>query len=339
MSSAVADLAQQVWPHGTGGDDESYRKALRDAAQAMLVCRRRLDPAACNQWLNAIQEVGQYATVEPRISAYAGTLGLATITLADWLVSQHRFEEALKIISTAWSTLDARDVRRAAAGLAPTKSIRGRVSLLGILCDAKWRMPFGDRSNVVVTPTQHVDTWLMYATRMPQVKADILAGFAEASPGDQLKKQKEARVITEALLWSGLWVACVALRYCRRALVGHIQAYNQLHQEYCGSAGLALEERHWQIDLPLIIQSPLYWQFEISKQWLAHERAARSARPARRPALTLDELEELYSRLRSSATHWTQDRRDEAYETSIELDYQWIKSALQRAARRKTLAS
>jgi hypothetical protein len=252
--------------------------------------------------------------------------------MADWFVCQHRFDEAFPLIVRAWETLDANAARRAQLGLEAQPAYTARWRLNGTLADAKWRVPWTEQRDVVLPPAEQVQTWLQHARRIRSLRnLEALAGESE---DDRRKRVSDHRNSTESVLWAGLWTAACAWRYCHGELLPLVREFNTLYHEQYGSTCLALEERHWVKERPLAPDSPLYWHFEIVKQWLAQERVWRSSHPPRHDPLLLDELDQLHHHLRRSAARWLEGRADKIYSDGIGLDYRWMKGGLAKQARR-----
>jgi hypothetical protein len=324
MRPEVAVLINQTWTQSSISDEAAFQAAANKVVAAILLCRRNDDIQGAYDWLECLVEARRFSYECPMATIYAHYLGLVSATLADWLVCKHQFTEAVNVAVNAWETLDQKDARRRALCLEPTPSIASRWRLLGVLADVKWRVATDEFRDTVLTPTQHVQAWLGYSQALHDELARPLPPEA-TEHNRQERRQRERRNI-ESLLWAGLWTACCAHRYCRTELLKLVREFNTWHARAYRSAGLALAERHWLEAAPLAPESPLYWHFEIAKQWLAEMKLPRTG--IRRSAFTLDELEELYIQLRLSVEMWTAGRPDKVYNSGLELDYQWMREEL-----------
>ena len=327
MGPEVAKMVRETWTEDVVTDELRFKNALVKLSNAVIGCRRRNDTAGANLWLECLIEARSYTLEASFSTIYAHWLGLVSHVMCDWLVCQHQYEEAIEMATHAWETLDAKDARLEALGLPASPSSGSRWRLLGVLADIKWRMPSEQYRDVVFTPVQHVQAWLRYSQIL---QADLLSS-APQSDSPLLERQEHLRDDqrrTESLLWAGLWTACCAYRYCKVELVRLVREFNILHRRHYRCAGLALAERHWLDDAPLAPESPMYWHFEIAKQWINEQKAGSSASSQRRPGFSVHELDEAYSQLLMSVDHWTQGRPDKVYSEGLELDFQWMKSEL-----------
>jgi hypothetical protein len=323
MRPEVAQLINQTWTAEAASNGDDFEKVIRSVANSYLAKRRKGDITAANDWLECLMGARQLAFEEPLASIYADYLAMVSANMADWLVCQHKFAEAAEVAAHAWESLNAKDARRAALGLPRADSMMSRSRLLGVLADAKWRMPGDQLRDVVLTPTQLLQAWVGYA-QSHQNKSGPLP--PEASPLERRNHHETDKRHSESLLWSGLWTACCAYRYCRSDLVRLVREFNILYRRHYRSAGLAISEGHWKEDAPLAPDSPLYWHFEIAKHWLGSQKALAAGRkPA---AFDTDDLEELYSQLLLSVERWTEGRPDKVYADGLKLDYRWMRDAL-----------
>jgi hypothetical protein len=324
MRPEVAALVQDTWTQDVVNNEVAFRAAMNKVSSAFLTCRRNDDIVTANNWMGCLMEARRFSAECPYASIYAHNLAFVSATMADWLACQHKYGDAVDIAARAWETLDSRDARRSALGLPALPSIESRWRLLGVLADVKWRMPDEQYKDVVLTPGQHVQAWLRYAQRLHENLG--AEPSEELTPQQRITRLQVDKTKTESLLWAGLWTACCAFRYCKMELVRLVREFNILHRRHYRCAGLAMAERHWLEDAPLAPESPLYWHFEIAKQWISEQKQAKGG--PRRSSFTIDELEELYSQLLLSIEIWTEARPDKVYTAGLERDYRWMREEI-----------
>ena len=319
MRKEVAALVSAIWTPLTIADEVAFQGACVKVAAAFLKCRQNGDIAGANDWMECLLAARQY-TAEPFSSIYHYHLDLVVVATAEWLASQHKFAEALEFAADALQASEERDRRRQARGLPSSAAVvETHWRLLGVIADAKWRLTEEHR-DVVLTPVQHVQTWLRHAEIAQGRMAPPDLGLRVTPSRDVLDEQRRT---TESLLWSGLWTASCAWRFCRAELLALVRVFNLLHRRMYKSAGLALAEGHWHTEAPLAPESPFYWRFEIVKQWLGRQMRIASGEPPVVP-FSVKEVEELYSQLLFSLELKHAGRLDKPLEESLELDYNWM---------------
>jgi hypothetical protein len=325
---AVAELARETWTADVLASTQAFQRRILAVSSSVLECRRKADIAGANDWLGCLIAVREHAAEEPLATPYANYLGLVSSTMADWFVCRHQYAEAIALITNAWETLDSKDKRRESLGLPAHLAPPSRWRLLGVLCDIKWRVPLGEYRDVIMTPVQHAQAWITHGHTV-QARMEEYAADPSVSEAERQSRLDTSRKIYESVLWAGLWTASCIYRYCRSELLRLLREFNIVYRQRYHCAGLALEDGHWQTHPPLAVESPMYWHFEIVKKWLSWEKMLHSAHPAKRNALTLEELDDLYAHLRQSVLGWTVGREDLVYAAGVDLDHQTMRSALE----------
>jgi hypothetical protein len=299
---------EKLWPPAAVDVEDEFQRCTGEVVSTLLRARLQGDATAAQQLFDCLAAAREHWTREPQASILDNAYAQACRSLSDWAVCDHRLEQSLELAALGWRVLERKNRRREMMGLKPAPSTAVRIQLLGGISDAKWRL--GERhQDDILAAAGHAPLYLMLANR---VRDGQTAGTVKA---------EQYPLLALGLLWTGLWVAAMQLRFHLPGLEDVASECNTWHAGLLGHKALMLGHG---VPAPGVDRSPWFWHFEIVKVFVDCKGGVLPAAACR------EQLDSLYHELETAVHKCPQFFPDVAYQQSLQRDREWMERSLGR---------
>jgi hypothetical protein len=308
MQHAPVDKSELegLWPAEAAEDELEFARFTGEVAQGVYRARLEGDAATAHHLFDCLAAAREVWIREPPASAVDNAYAQACRTLADWAVCEHRLEQSLELAALGWQVLERKNRRREMMGLKPAPNTAVRIQLLGAVSDAKWRLDAAHQDDVLPA-AGHCPLYLILSDRVRE---------GEAAGSLRPDQQQQFAL---GLLWTGLWVAALHLRFGLPGLEELAHECNTWHEGLVGHKAILLGHT-----LPAagVDRSPWFWHFEIVKVFVDCKLSGSHSPEAQ------EQLAFLYGELEAAVRKCPQFFPDVTYEQSLRRDREWMERTL-----------